>query len=549
MRALICLFVFLLAPGLGACGGSLSDGTFFIPPTIPRIDASELATISPAKLTYCCDPDGPAEQSAGTITVTLAEGVIRLEGIPFGVRLRENGVQLDRIDFPEGLDIRTRTYEVFVDCANEDDGLPEDFDISLFGTRANPDFPGGVGVFESSVVIDLCDECDQGHAERFANDVTQVFGQEDGVSGEPNQGGDVAADTLNMPLGNVDFDESLPGIDTTMWVADSINHRVIGFELTASGLGSDGSPFRLLLGQTAEDQSQPAAGLRGLNTPVSISINNGLLLMTDSGNNRAFAYLGLPLVNGEIPDVVLGQDNFTTTAPAAGAAGLNGPSAISVGGTFGRVAIADTLGNRVKLYNGVPTMAGAPADVILGQPDADSTAPGSGRGGMRLPQGVFTDGTVVVVSDTGNDRVLIWNTWPTTDGQLPDTVIGQPDFDSTGPQPPERGLNKPMGVDVKTTPDGTVLGIADSGNNRAVMATGVVGGTITPDRSWDFVIGQASLTNTAPNDDDQDGVEDPTPSRRTLKQPQGVRFFGDDVLVTDTENHRAVRFQLRVPRF
>ena len=52
---------------------------------------------------------------------------------------------------------------------------------------------------------------------------------------------------------------------------------------------------------------------------------------------------------------------------------------------------------------------------------------------MYAPRGVWTDGERVVVADTGNHRVLIWHSMPSADGAPADVVIGQPDFSSEGP--------------------------------------------------------------------------------------------------------------------
>ena len=47
---------------------------------------------------------------------------------------------------------------------------------------------------------------------------------------------------------------------------------------------------------------------------------------------------------------------------------------------------------------------------------------------MRGPQGVWIANNKLYVADTQNYRVLIWNSFPTTNNQAPDVVLGQPDF-------------------------------------------------------------------------------------------------------------------------
>jgi len=101
----------------------------------------------------------------------------------------------------------------------------------------------------------------------------------------------------------------------------------------------------------------------------------------------------------------------------------------------------------------------SPGGLIL--PDASPT-PGT----MYAPRGVWTNGERIVACDTGNHRVLIWHTFPTHDGAPADVVLGQPDFGSEGPNvagtDTVRGLNLPTGVGVI---DGRLV-VADAWNHR-----------------------------------------------------------------------------------
>ena len=94
-------------------------------------------------------------------------------------------------------------------------------------------------------------------------------------------------------------------------------------------------------------------------------------------------------------------------------------------------------------------------------PDASPT-PGT----MYAPRGVWTDGERIVACDTGNHRVLIWHSFPKQDGAPADVVLGQPDFYSEGPNvagtDTVRGVNLPTGVGVV---DGRLV-VADAWNHR-----------------------------------------------------------------------------------
>src|SRR5262249_34017993 len=68
------------------------------------------------------------------------------------------------------------------------------------------------------------------------------------------------------------------------------------------------------------------------------------------------------------------------------------------------------------------------ADVVLGQPVSTPTGITLTEGGLRPPTAVASDGRVIAVADTDNNRVLIWSRIPTPNGVPADVVVGQPDF-------------------------------------------------------------------------------------------------------------------------
>jgi hypothetical protein len=85
-------------------------------------------------------------------------------------------------------------------------------------------------------------------------------------------------------------------------------------------------------------------------------------------------------------------------------------TAIDVTSTPNHLYVADMLNNRVLGYqNGVSFANGAPANIVIGQPDASSTTCASSIGAATLcePNGVAVDGNGnLYVADTANSRVL-----------------------------------------------------------------------------------------------------------------------------------------------
>jgi len=99
--------------------------------------------------------------------------------------------------------------------------------------------------------------------------------------------------------------------------------------------------------------------------------------------------------------------------------------------------VADTGQNRVFIWNELPSTAHQQASIVLGQQTPDAT--GRNAGGrvsastLQYPSGLWSDGQRLIVADAWNHRVLIWNQFPSTHGQPADLVLGQPDFEQNQP--------------------------------------------------------------------------------------------------------------------
>jgi hypothetical protein len=186
---------------------------------------------------------------------------------------------------------------------------------------------------------------------------------------------------------------------------------------------------------SAPDFTTPGSGglsAQDIGAPGSLATDGTKLFLLDLANSRVMVWNTVPTVNYTAANYAIGQPNLTTGNTGTTASTLNGPFSISIAGT--KLFIADSGNNRVMVYNTLPTASGASANFALGQPNLTSgTANNGGISASTLsnPRGVYSDGTRVFVADTGNNRILVWNTMPTTSGQPADTVIGQPDFTSS----------------------------------------------------------------------------------------------------------------------
>jgi hypothetical protein len=160
------------------------------------------------------------------------------------------------------------------------------------------------------------------------------------------------------------------------------------------------------------------------NHPSDIATDGVHFLLCDRFNNRVLVWNTLPAKWDAQPDWVLGQSNFTENNPSASKAGMNWPGSVSVGSN-GSVAVADTFNDRILVWNQFPTRNGQAADISISLP-AVST-PGSG-GNYSWPWGVWTDGTRLVAAATHGPGILFWNSLKNQDNQVPDYTISLPQF-------------------------------------------------------------------------------------------------------------------------
>jgi hypothetical protein len=261
-----------------------------------------------------------------------------------------------------------------------------------------------------------------------------------------------SASSLFFPMG-VAVD-SLGGV----YVADSSNSRVLHYLDPFAG---DSTADRVFGqdGFTARNPHFPYGTAASLAGSVGVAIGPGNdLWVADTLDHRVVRYANAPSqpTTGGTANLILGQSAFASSntfpayGPGCGAALMNSPMGVFAAAS-GRVYVADSGNNRVLVFT-PPFSSGMSASAVFGQANLTSCAPN--RGGtanaatLSGPEGVYedTDGTVFI-ADANNNRALVYNA-PFAGGDLvADTVIGQPDFASTAPQPPQpNALSQPAGV-------------------------------------------------------------------------------------------------------
>ncbi len=134
-----------------------------------------------------------------------------------------------------------------------------------------------------------------------------------------------------------------------------------------------------------------------------------------------------------------------------------------------KLVVSDAAKNRVLIWNTIPTVTGTPADIVIGQPTFTSAAAGSGAAALDYPSAAVIIDGALVVADTGNDRVLVFDPLPTASGASASQVLGQTSTATSiaDQSPSDRSLNQPVDFAI----DGRHLFVADRVNRRILRYT------------------------------------------------------------------------------
>lgn len=365
--------------------------------------------------------------------------------------------------------------------------------------------------------------------------------------------------------------------------------------LAASGIAADfttGQAARLVIGQQSFTAADPNSSNAILGAASGIAYAADHLFVADANrlgaspsNHRVLIFNN---VSGTFPQptdelqyntkcpicvgtasVVLGQPDFTTNTlnitPTQ--TNLRLPTAVASDGIH--MVVADTDHNRVLIWNRIPTLNNTPADVVVGQPNFTTNPPPNPTptaSSLRGPQGVWIQNGKMYIADTQNNRVLIYNRIPTTNGAAADVVLGQPNFttfvqtDITQQKDTATATN--MLNPTSVTSDGTRLYVTDLGYNRVLIWNSIPSGNAAP---ADVVVGQPDMTSSLPNNaysTDSKGVQTPVlctvsigtdannnnsptyPSycNATLNFPRFALSDGTRLFIADGGNDRVLEF-------
>ncbi|MBI4040427.1 MAG: NHL repeat-containing protein [Deltaproteobacteria bacterium] len=367
---------------------------------------------------------------------------------------------------------------------------------------------------------------------------TLVLGQKHFEEAENNSGAsgsNATASSLSSPR-NVFFD------GTKLFVADTQNNRVLIWN-TAPTVSQ--AAATVVIGQadmnaTSANQGGTQADRNTLFLPRAVHVKGGKVYIADTGNNRVLVYDSIPTANNANADRVIGHANFTesesnrldNSTTGVRDDTLNEPSDVYHNGD--KLFVADTGNNRVLIYNSVG-LTSSQASVVVGQPDTEKAdIRQAAANTVKSPNGVFATSNLsidkLLIADTGNNRILIFNSLPTSDNTSANIVMGQASMADAGSGTSRTTLSSP--VDIFQDEGSEQFLIADSGNHRVVVFDSLPGAN---GASASRVLGQKDFTSAGAN---RNGKID----GNTLNTPRGVYTNGGLIWIADTQNHRVLRF-------
>ena len=268
--------------------------------------------------------------------------------------------------------------------------------------------------------------------------------------------------------------------------------------------------------------------------PRGVHLDDRYLIVADTGNHRVLIWHGPPVTDHAPADIVLGQPDFLTEGPNARGRGpekgLNMPTGVSI--VAGNLVVADSWNHRILVWEGVPQSSDTAPASVIGQEDFSNVECNRGRqrdgSSLNWPFGFLAAGDRWLVMDTGNRRVLGWHKDP-FDGRPADFVLGQPDR-SQGEE--NRGASVSAASfrwpHAAAVLDGA-LWIADAGNHR------VLGWPekIDTDQPATRVLGQLDFIS-----NQEFVMARQTP--QTLRFPYGTAVGSYWLAVADTANNRVL---------
>jgi hypothetical protein len=341
-------------------------------------------------------------------------------------------------------------------------------------------------------------------------------------------------DTLFGPRG-----ACLPAPAGPLLICDTGHHRVLVWTRVPA---ADTAPADIVIGQpgfrSEGRNAKREIGAATLNVPTGIAVGSGVLAVADAWNHRVLLWHGLPQNSNRPADIVLGQADFSSGHANRGAAEADADTlnwCYGVAIHDGRLIVADTGNRRVLVWDGIPTSNGAPADLVLGQRDFTTRDEGAGDDtgaiGMRWPHAIAAGADSYFVADAGSNRVMVWKQLPARNGAPCDLVLGQSDVDG---QDHNRAAYHPAAATLNmpygvATLSGRLV-VSDTANSRLL---GFDAASIAMGAPADRLAGQCGFGDKGDN-------RWSAPARDSLCWPYAVASCDSTLVIADSGNNRVL---------
>jgi len=331
-----------------------------------------------------------------------------------------------------------------------------------------------------------------------------------------------------------------------LWVSDTGHHRLLGWRSLPT---RDSQPADWVIGQpdfNHEGQNAKSTpGRTTLSVPTGICACGEGFAVADAWNHRVLIWKKLPEDRNVPADLVLGQVDFTANEPNRGNQEAAANTLNWCYGVFshqGKLFVADTGNRRVLIWHQLPEENGQTADLVLGQPDMRSRNENNGgtpsASSMRWCHDIAFWGENLVVTDAGNNRVMIWQGMPTENNAPCAVVLGQKSFDAVEMNqgvyfPNASSLSMPYGV----AADDDWLLVADTANSRLLGWKKLQSLSSLQAGESQALAGQIDFKSKGENRDF--GL----PTRDSLNWCYGIKICGKTAVIADSGNNRILLWQ------
>lgn len=331
------------------------------------------------------------------------------------------------------------------------------------------------------------------------------------------------------------------GVDMRVYVADGDVNRVLVFnEIVANN-----QVAIYVLGQPDFDSVISNTNIKGLSSPTGVSVNAaGFVFVADKGNNRVMIWAN-PTISGPDAVYVLGQSWFNSNGSGLSDNQFNQPNDLSINAD-GYLVLSDSGNHRVLIFTDPITMNGQSANKVVGQTNFTSSTSGLSSSKFNNPTGISThNSTGIFIADTNNNRIMAYSSTITNNGQAASYTIGQ--TNTVGASYfYSNAVNNPVnnGLDTPSSVSldsaNHILYVADTGNNRVLLYNLSTTNQLV-DLYADRVLGQQDFSRTAVN-------RGGSVSASSLNAPSDVYYSSTEnrLYVADTGNNRVLIWNVSI---